>query len=95
MALDVKKPKGYRKTWNGGEPPDIPELPAKVLYVVAVSWKEAHELAEQIGHRSRRAAEKHLSDVQAPPTDPDYAKQYRIFIVPVEAALRRAAGEQP
>lgn len=23
MSLDVKKPKGYRKAWNGGEPPKM------------------------------------------------------------------------
>lgn len=25
MALDTKRPKGYRKAWNGGEPPATPE----------------------------------------------------------------------
>jgi hypothetical protein len=25
MALDVKQPKGYRKAWNGGKPPEPSE----------------------------------------------------------------------
>jgi hypothetical protein len=51
------------------------------LFVVAVSQKEAEMLAPMIGHRSRSAANEHLREVQATPTDPFYAKQYKVFEV--------------
>ena len=60
------------------------------IYVVAVSKKEAAELAPMIGHNSRAGAEKHLAEVQAPPTDPSYAKMYRVFELEVGAAGVRA-----
>ena len=50
-------------------------------YVVAVNEEEAQELAALIGHRTRAEAEKHLKEVQAPPTDPYYARQYRVCAV--------------
>ncbi len=53
------------------------------LYVVATSQKEANELARDLGHISMRFAEEHLAEVKAPPTDPYYAAQYRIFTVEV------------
>lgn len=54
---------------------------ARRLFVVAVSLAEAKELAPMIGHRSRSAANEHLREVQAPPTDSSYAKMYRVFEV--------------
>lgn len=74
MSLDTKQPKGYRKAWNGGKVPTQ-------RYVVACSMKEAEILADEIGHVSRADAERHLAEVQAPPTDPFYARQYKIFLV--------------
>lgn len=74
MGLDQRRPKGYRKAWNGG-------LVPTQRYVVAVSMKEAEMLAGEIGHVSRAEAERHLAEVQAPPTDPCYARQYKIFVV--------------
>lgn len=53
----------------------------KVLYVVAISHKEARELAGEIGHETKEAADEHLKRVKAPPTDPYYAVQYRVYKV--------------
>jgi hypothetical protein len=53
----------------------------KHLYVVAVSQKEAEELAGEIGHVTLAEACKHLSEVVLPPTDHHYAKQYRVWRV--------------
>lgn len=53
-------------------------------YVVAVNQKEADEIARDrpdLVHTSRAEAELHLKDVKAPPTDPYYASQYRIYTV--------------
>ena len=74
MSLDQRQPKGYRKAWDGGRVPTQ-------RYVVAVDLKEAKALAGLIGHVSRADAERHLAEVQAPPTDPAYARQYKIFLV--------------
>lgn len=30
MALDTKQPKGYRKAWNGGQPPALSETTASL-----------------------------------------------------------------
>ena len=73
--MDRLTPKGYRKAWNGGTVPTQ-------RYVVAVNMKEAEMLAVKIGHTSRAEAERHLAEVQAPPTDPFYARQYKIFVAP-------------
>ncbi len=53
------------------------------LYVVAVSQQEAEALANEIGHDTRAEAERHLAEVQAPPTHPFYARQYKVFQVAV------------
>ena len=76
MALDVKRPKGHRKSWNGG-------LVPTQRYVVATSQKEAESIAVDYGHVSRSEAVTHLAAVQAPPTDPFYARQYGIYVVGV------------
>ena len=62
-------------------------------YVVAVSQKEADEIARDLPdlvHTQRKSALVHLQEVQAPPTDPYYAAQYRVYEVEDPAA----AGEQ-
>jgi len=56
-------------------------------YVVAVSQKEADEIAldrPDLVHEHRWDADGHLSEVKAPPTDPYYAAQYRVYKVEVE-----------
>lgn len=58
-------------------------------YVVAVSQKEAESLVAQIGHDSMAEAVKHLREVQAPPTDPHWAQQYRIYKVKEEPFFRQ------
>ncbi len=75
------KPKGYRKAWNGGIVPTQ-------RYVVATSFKEAESLVNEIGHASRADAVRHLKEVQAPPTDPSYARQYKIWMVAAGAPER-------
>jgi hypothetical protein len=57
-------------------------------YVVAVNRKEAEELADVIGWDTKREAEAHLKEVQAPPTDPYYAQQYRVYEVRPGVAKR-------
>lgn len=58
----------------------------KEVYIVATSKKEALDLASVgYGHEKKADAEKHLAEVKAPPTDPYYANQYRIFLVPKTA----------
>ena len=52
-----------------------------LLYVVATSQKEAEDIAFQCGHWLKSEADKHLKEVQAPPTDPYYAAQYRVYKV--------------
>ncbi len=49
------------------------------VYVVAISQKEANDLASQIGHATRAEANRHLQEVQQPPTDSFYANQYRVY----------------
>lgn len=54
------------------------------LYVVAVSQKEAFEIARDrpdVCHTKKSEAEAHLKKVQAPPTDSFYASQYRVYTV--------------
>lgn len=51
-----------------------------MIYVVAISQKEADSLA-LYGHTKLTDAEKHLADVKMPPTDPFYAHQYSIYRV--------------
>ena len=53
--------------------------PGTRVFVVAVSQAEADDLADLIGHATRKEAEAHLSRVQAPPTDSFYASQYRVY----------------
>jgi hypothetical protein len=54
------------------------------VYVVAVSEKEAKDIVENgYIHVTRKAAEQHLKEVKAPPTDPYYAAQYKIWPVDV------------
>jgi hypothetical protein len=56
------------------------------LYVVATSQKEALECLDfdvELGHKTKREAEEHLAEVKAPPTDPFYAAQYKIYEVTV------------
>jgi len=53
-------------------------------YVVAVSQKEADEIARDrpdIVHDDKAEADKHLAEVKAPPTDLYYAAQYRVYKV--------------
>lgn len=76
----------------------VQSLPAAAVsppckYVVAVSQAEAHELADLIGHESRREAEIHLGEVKAPPTDPYYAAMYRVYKCQ-GAGPRAAAGKE-
>jgi hypothetical protein len=56
-------------------------------YVVAISQSEAVTLVEtlDLGHATRAEAEQHLAEIQAPPTDPEYARQFKIFAVPAPA----------
>lgn len=59
------------------------------VYVVATSQKEANDLADLIGWETRAQAEEHLREVQAPPTDPFYAQQYRVYVVGVNKPTYR------
>lgn len=61
-----------------------------LVYVVAVNQKEADDVAWLIGLPIRKEAEAHLKQVQAPPTDPYYASQYRVYKV---ALNQRAAAK--
>lgn len=54
-------------------------------YVVAVSQDEANRLSEH-GHVTMDEAKTHLNAVQAPPTDPFYASQYKVWEVTDEDA---------
>lgn len=63
------------------------------LFVVAISQKEADEIASQIGHSTREEAELHLRDVQSWPTDPYYAAQYKIYEVETDALDKIARGK--
>ena len=58
-------------------------LKVETLYVVAFSQDEADRLATTIGWCNRADAEAHLERVKAPPTDPFYAQQYKIWEVEV------------
>jgi DNA repair ATPase RecN len=54
------------------------------IYVVAISQKEAEEIARdlpEVTHTSQASALQHLAQVKAPPTDPYYAAQYRIYAI--------------
>ncbi len=51
------------------------------VYVVAVSQAEADALAHMIGHSNRKDADQHLRETQAPPTDPFFAKRYKVWAV--------------
>jgi hypothetical protein len=56
----------------------------KTSYVVAISQKEADEIARDrpdLIHREKLDAYKHLSRVTGAPTDPYYAAQYRVYTV--------------
>lgn len=61
-------------------------------YVVAINQKEAESLMADehwrnaIGHDTRQEADVHLKHVKAPPTDPYYASQYRVYVVDWEPA---------
>lgn len=58
-------------------------------FVVAISQKEADELARdcpELIHETRASANEHLARVKAPPTDPYYAAQYRVYAVTKESA---------
>jgi hypothetical protein len=53
-------------------------------YVVAISQKEANEIARDrpdLIHDTKAGAAARLQKVKAPPTDPYYANQYRIYKV--------------
>lgn len=55
-------------------------------FIVAVSQKEAEEIAESrpdLIHRTLRLAQDHLAEVKAPPTDSYYAAQYGVYVVKV------------
>ncbi len=63
-------------------------------YCVAVNSKEASEIVQEdmkypedqrVSHTTLRAAHAHLREVQAPPTDPYYAAQYRVYTVKLPA----------
>jgi hypothetical protein len=69
--------------------PRLPREESMNLYVVAISQKEASEIAKDrpdVCHETRVSAERHLKAVKAPPTDPYYANQYRIYKVKRKAA---------
>lgn len=68
----------------------MPGKSGEKLHVVAVNQQEAEDLADLIGYDSRAHADLHLKQVQAPPTDEFYAKQYRVFTV----ARAKAKGER-
>jgi hypothetical protein len=52
-------------------------------YVVAISYKEACDLVQEIGWDTKAEAMKHLEDVKKLPTDPFYGNQYKVFEVKV------------
>jgi len=61
-----------------------------VVYFPAVSQQEAEECVDAgYGWDTREEAEEHLKRIQAPPTDYEYARQYKIWEV-----LRTASGKR-
>ncbi len=70
-------------------------------YVVAVSRKEADEIARdcpELIHLKKTSANAHLAEVKAPPTDSYYASQYRVYWVTrpsLEHRLTGNAGSAP
>lgn len=60
----------------------MPRERPKVVFVVATSQKEAESIAHLFGFDRRSEASERLRLVQASPTDPFYAQQYKIFEVP-------------
>ena len=61
----------------------------KKRFVVAVSQREAEEIAEHFPecvHDSAAEAAKHLAQVKFPPTDSYYASQYRAYRVTDKSA---------
>ena len=55
-----------------------------IRYMPAVSQAEADGLVQAgYGHKTPEAAEQHLAEIKAPPTDPYYASQYRVYRVVV------------
>jgi hypothetical protein len=61
-------------------------MAASVVYIVAISQQEAESIArdgnwESLHHLTKAAANEHLKEVKAPPTDPFYASQFRVFTV--------------
>ncbi len=56
-------------------------------WVVAISKQEADDIARdrpELVHLEVGEADEHLTEVIAPPTDPYYAAQYRVYAVKVE-----------
>jgi len=64
------------------------------LWVVAVSQKEADTLAATHGWDSKAEAMEHLEKVKAPPTDPYYASQYKVYRVSLVAQSREALSRE-
>lgn len=63
-------------------------MKTKTGYVVAIRQKEADEIARdmpELVHSSMQSAAVHLAEVKAPPTDPFYANQYRIYPVSAQS----------
>ena len=80
--------KQYRKAWNGGVVPTQ-------RYVVAVNLQEAEMLVDEIGHATRAEAEQHLAEIKALPTDPAYAQQYKIYVLPASTTTPEATRQEP
>jgi hypothetical protein len=57
-------------------------------FVVAVSKKEADDLAAVGLQVTKDAALKILREIKKPPTDPFYAQQYRIYEVSADASTK-------
>lgn len=52
--------------------------------MVATSQREAREILRDrpdVTHSTMHGANRHLAEVKAPPTDPHYANQYRVYKV--------------
>jgi hypothetical protein len=53
---------------------------ARVLYLPAFTQQEADSLVQAgYGHDTREEAEKHLTGIKLPPTDPFYGNQYHVY----------------
>ncbi len=67
-------------------------MPKHKVYVVAISRKEAEDLAAENGWATKEDAEAHLAYVRSPPTDPFYATQYSVREVETDTSLLPLRG---